>query len=318
MFVVPRFHITMGKVVFYATDGDAFAFLRARRAGTALACLCAGRRCARGGAVFPRHVRKQGALCAVYGVSGDARLRQRHPRPSRPRRGGAEARGTGIFWNGRRERAGGRCASGDTVAARALPRQARLPLWPQHGFAGGARLCRALRSGACRPRGLRKPRLESRRALWPAAGARVWCAQRRPRTEQIFEGADLWAVLPRVQKGAEQVRLDLLGQGRGGRLRVRPPVRLHVYLQRLCFPLHADGTVLRQRCEGGQTVPAHPLHLRRGGRLPRRGQGLCAGRGDDARARLPGSGQPPLPRHAPRDPQRSGQRGRVSGRAGLA
>ena len=32
-------------------------------------------------------------------------------------------------------------------------------------------------------------------------------------------------------------------------------------------------------CEGGQTVPAHPLHLRRGGRLPRRGQGLCAGRG---------------------------------------
>ncbi len=53
------------------------------------------------------------------------------------------------------------------------------------------------------------------------------------RAEQVFEGAHLWAVLPRVQKGAEQVRLDLLGQGGGGRLRGRPPVRLYLYLQRL-------------------------------------------------------------------------------------
>ena len=34
------------------------------------------------------------------------------------------------------------------VAARALPRQAHLPLWPQHGLFGGARLRRALRSAS--------------------------------------------------------------------------------------------------------------------------------------------------------------------------
>ena len=264
------------------------------RAGIAAACLRSGRRGARGGAVFPRHVRKQGALCAVYGVSGGARLCLRHPRPSRPRRGGAAARGIGIFWRGRRGRAGGRSASGDRVAARTLSRQTRLSLWPQHGLFGGARLRRALRQRTCRPRGLWKPRLESRRALWTADGARAWGAQRRPRAEQIFEGAHLWAVLPRVQKGAEQVLLDLLGQGRGGRLRGRPAVRLHLHLQRLCLPLYADGTVLRRACEGGETISAHPLHLRRGGRLPRRGQGLCPGRGADARPRLSGGGQPPL------------------------